>query len=260
MRGHNPGCSRTADFRCHEGRNLPEFRIPAFRTRPIFNSGPLLSFPGAWLRCKRSRRTGEKTLNAMMRSGLYLNRSRVGRSTTGNMQLHDQKWNRRRRRSPEHPVVVQSGWSGGFLNEPAYPWVRSVDSDEECTLPFAVGLDLNTVGLSTPDQLHRFPAGRPVPHRAGLTPTLVLHAGRHPADGPGLAPDAHLRPGARLRRSPDRGVPAPRDRVRTWTRGTTGSRPPTSPQGRRPGDGPPCCRDLAGTASSRWAFLQVRRC
>ncbi|MGW2689461.1 telomere-associated protein Tap [Streptomyces sp. NPDC001414] len=66
----------------------------------------------------------------------------------------------------EHPVVVQSGWSGGFLNEEAYQWVRSVDSlsDEECMLPFAVGLDLNTaflaaaarlvVGLSAPDHFH----------------------------------------------------------------------------------------------------------
>ncbi|MFI8287473.1 telomere-associated protein Tap [Streptomyces albidoflavus] len=65
--------------------------------------------------------------------------------------------------TPEHPVVVNSGWSGGFLNEEAYQWVRSVDtlSDEECTLPYAVGLDLNTaflaaaarlvVGLSAPD-------------------------------------------------------------------------------------------------------------
>ncbi|MEW2221118.1 helix-turn-helix transcriptional regulator [Streptomyces sp. NPDC006990] len=66
----------------------------------------------------------------------------------------------------EHPVVVQSGWTGGFLNEEAYQWVRSVDtlSDEECMLPHAVGLDLNTaflaaaarlvVGLSAPDHFH----------------------------------------------------------------------------------------------------------
>ncbi|MEU3182289.1 telomere-associated protein Tap [Streptomyces albidoflavus] len=65
--------------------------------------------------------------------------------------------------TPEHPVVVNSGWKGGFLNEEAYQWVRNVDtlSDEECTLPYAVGLDLNTaflaaaarlvVGLSAPD-------------------------------------------------------------------------------------------------------------
>ncbi|MEU3182432.1 helix-turn-helix domain-containing protein [Streptomyces albidoflavus] len=68
--------------------------------------------------------------------------------------------------TPEHPVVVNSGWKGGFLNEEAYQWVRSVEtlSDEECTLPFAVGLDLNTaflaaaarlvVGLSAPDHFH----------------------------------------------------------------------------------------------------------
>ncbi|MBC3984659.1 helix-turn-helix domain-containing protein [Streptomyces sp. AC536] len=65
--------------------------------------------------------------------------------------------------TPEHPVVVQSGWSGGFLDEEAYQWVRPVEtlSDEECMLPFAVGLDLNTaflaaaarlvVGLSAPE-------------------------------------------------------------------------------------------------------------
>ncbi|MEV6132020.1 helix-turn-helix transcriptional regulator [Streptomyces violaceusniger] len=66
----------------------------------------------------------------------------------------------------EHPVVVQSGWTGGFLNEEAYQWVRPVGllTDEECLLPFAVGLDLNTaflaaaarlvVGLSAPDHFH----------------------------------------------------------------------------------------------------------
>ncbi|MGW4569153.1 telomere-associated protein Tap, partial [Streptomyces sp. NPDC004561] len=66
----------------------------------------------------------------------------------------------------EHPVVVHSGWRGGFLNEEAYQWVRPVDllTDEECTLPFAVGLDLNTaflaaagrlvVGLSGPEHFH----------------------------------------------------------------------------------------------------------
>jgi DNA-binding transcriptional regulator YiaG len=68
--------------------------------------------------------------------------------------------------TPEHPIVVNSGWSGGFLNEEAYQWVRDVSllTDEECTLPFAVGLDLNTaflaaaarlvVGLSAPDHFH----------------------------------------------------------------------------------------------------------
>lgn len=68
--------------------------------------------------------------------------------------------------TPEHPVVAGSGWSGGFLNEEAYQWVRPVDllTDEECVLPYAVGLDLNTaflaaaarlvVGLSGPDHFH----------------------------------------------------------------------------------------------------------
>ncbi|MCA1222236.1 telomere-associated protein Tap [Streptomyces sp. 8L] len=68
--------------------------------------------------------------------------------------------------TPEHPVVVNSGWKGGFLNEEAYQWVRdaSLLTDEECTLPYAVGLDLNTaflaaaarlvVGLSGPDHFH----------------------------------------------------------------------------------------------------------
>ncbi|MFH8701873.1 telomere-associated protein Tap [Streptomyces chartreusis] len=66
----------------------------------------------------------------------------------------------------EHPVVVNSGWKGGFLNEEAYQWVRDVDllTAQECTLPYAVGLDLNTaflaaaarlvVGLSAPDHFH----------------------------------------------------------------------------------------------------------
>ncbi|MEU9230022.1 helix-turn-helix domain-containing protein [Streptomyces massasporeus] len=72
----------------------------------------------------------------------------------------------------EHPVVVGSGWSGGFLDEEAYQWVRDVDllTDEECHLPWAVGLDLNTaflaaasrlvVGLSAPDHF-RAPAFNP---------------------------------------------------------------------------------------------------
>ncbi|MEU7605545.1 helix-turn-helix domain-containing protein [Streptomyces sp. NPDC041003] len=64
----------------------------------------------------------------------------------------------------EHPVA--RGWTGGFLDEEAYQWVRDVDllSDEECLLPYAVGLDINTaflaasarlvVGLSGPDHFH----------------------------------------------------------------------------------------------------------
>ncbi|MEU4358681.1 telomere-associated protein Tap [Streptomyces virginiae] len=64
----------------------------------------------------------------------------------------------------EHPAA--QGWTGGFLDEEAYQWVREVDllTDEECLLPYAVGLDLNTaflaaaarlvVGLSAPDHFH----------------------------------------------------------------------------------------------------------
>ncbi|MDX2557641.1 telomere-associated protein Tap [Streptomyces stelliscabiei] len=67
---------------------------------------------------------------------------------------------------PEHPAIHRIDWKGGFLHEEAYQWVRSVDllTDEECTLPYAVGLDLNTaflaaaarltVGLSAPDHFH----------------------------------------------------------------------------------------------------------
>ncbi|MDX3129603.1 helix-turn-helix transcriptional regulator [Streptomyces europaeiscabiei] len=56
---------------------------------------------------------------------------------------------------PEHPAVFHSGWKGGFLREEAYQWVRSVEllTDEECTLPFAVGLDLNTAFLAAAARL-----------------------------------------------------------------------------------------------------------
>ncbi|MGP4003503.1 telomere-associated protein Tap [Streptomyces sp. 8N706] len=65
----------------------------------------------------------------------------------------------------EHPVA--QGWTGGFLDEEAYQWVRDPKllSDEECLLPFAVGLDINTaflaaaarlvVGLSGPEYVQR---------------------------------------------------------------------------------------------------------
>ncbi|WP_405861927.1 helix-turn-helix domain-containing protein [Streptomyces sp. NBC_00090] len=68
---------------------------------------------------------------------------------------------------PEHPAIHRIGWKGGFLYEEAYQWVRSVDTltDEECLLPYAVGLDLNTaflaaaarlvVGLSEPEHFVR---------------------------------------------------------------------------------------------------------
>ncbi|MFE5730933.1 telomere-associated protein Tap [Streptomyces sp. NPDC056528] len=68
---------------------------------------------------------------------------------------------------PEHPVVVETGWTGGFVNEEAYQWVRDIDllTGQEAALPYAVGLDLNTaflaasarlvVGLSEPEHFVR---------------------------------------------------------------------------------------------------------
>ncbi|MFC9914493.1 telomere-associated protein Tap [Streptomyces sp. NPDC059862] len=67
----------------------------------------------------------------------------------------------------EHPVVVHGGWTGGFLDEEAYQWIRDVDllTGEEAALPWAIGLDLNTaflaaaarlvVGLSGPEHVKR---------------------------------------------------------------------------------------------------------
>ncbi|MEU5902475.1 telomere-associated protein Tap [Streptomyces venezuelae] len=56
---------------------------------------------------------------------------------------------------PEHPAVFHSGWRGGFLHEEAYQWVRDVDTltGEECQLPYAVGLDLNTAFLAAAARL-----------------------------------------------------------------------------------------------------------
>ncbi|MEW2467961.1 helix-turn-helix transcriptional regulator [Streptomyces sp. NPDC046994] len=67
----------------------------------------------------------------------------------------------------EHPVVVNSGWTGGFLDEEAYQWVRDVDwlDGREASMSFAIGLDLNAaflaaaarlvVGLSGPEYVQR---------------------------------------------------------------------------------------------------------
>ncbi|NJP53798.1 helix-turn-helix domain-containing protein [Streptomyces sp. SBST2-5] len=53
----------------------------------------------------------------------------------------------------EHPVA--QGWEGGFLDEEAYQWTRDVAtlSDEECLLPWAVGLDINTAFLAAASRL-----------------------------------------------------------------------------------------------------------
>lgn len=58
------------------------------------------------------------------------------------------RWTRRRRRPQEHPVA--QGWERGFLDEEAYQWVRDprLLSDEECLLPWAVGIDINTAFLA----------------------------------------------------------------------------------------------------------------
>ncbi|MFD3538673.1 telomere-associated protein Tap [Streptomyces sp. NPDC058662] len=73
----------------------------------------------------------------------------------------------------EHPVA--QGWTSGFLDEEAFQWVRDVDllTDEECLLPYAVGLDLNTaflaasarlvVGLSAADHFHRPAFNKKIP-------------------------------------------------------------------------------------------------
>jgi hypothetical protein len=62
-------------------------------------------------------------------------------------------------------VVVEAGWSGGFLNEEPYEWVQNSDllTDEERRLPLAVGVEVNAtllaaasrlpVGLSAPEHV-----------------------------------------------------------------------------------------------------------
>ncbi|MER6353788.1 helix-turn-helix domain-containing protein [Streptomyces sp. NPDC001634] len=53
----------------------------------------------------------------------------------------------------EHPVA--QGWTGGFLDEEAYQWVRDPKllTDEECLLPYAVGIDINTAFLAAAARL-----------------------------------------------------------------------------------------------------------
>ncbi|WOI60971.1 telomere-associated protein Tap [Streptomyces fradiae] len=75
--------------------------------------------------------------------------------------------------TPEHPAA--QGWTGGFLDEEAYQWVRPLDllTGQEAALPHAVGLDLNTaflaacarltVGLSGPEHVHRPEFDKKVP-------------------------------------------------------------------------------------------------
>jgi hypothetical protein len=53
----------------------------------------------------------------------------------------------------EHPVA--QGWDRGFLDEEAYQWVRDPEllTDEECLLPWAVGIDINTAFLAAASRL-----------------------------------------------------------------------------------------------------------
>lgn len=53
----------------------------------------------------------------------------------------------------EHPVA--QGWERGFLDEEAYQWVRDPQllTDEECLLPYAVGIDINTAFLAAAARL-----------------------------------------------------------------------------------------------------------
>jgi hypothetical protein len=54
----------------------------------------------------------------------------------------------------EHPVA--QGWTGGFIDEEAYQWIRPIDTvgDAELVLPWAVGLDINTAFLAAASRLN----------------------------------------------------------------------------------------------------------
>lgn len=54
---------------------------------------------------------------------------------------------------PEHPVA--QGWTKGFLDEEAYQWVRPIETvtDAEMSLPWAVGIDINTAFLAASSRL-----------------------------------------------------------------------------------------------------------
>ncbi|MFJ4585581.1 telomere-associated protein Tap [Streptomyces echinatus] len=56
---------------------------------------------------------------------------------------------------PEHPVVVASGWTAGFLEEEPLRWVRDTDllTDEERRCPYALGLTVNTAFCAAADRL-----------------------------------------------------------------------------------------------------------
>ncbi|MFB7477076.1 telomere-associated protein Tap [Kitasatospora sp. NPDC056184] len=53
----------------------------------------------------------------------------------------------------EHPAA--QGWTGGFLDEESYQWIRPVEtlSEAEMVEPFAVGIDINTAYLAAAARL-----------------------------------------------------------------------------------------------------------
>lgn len=55
---------------------------------------------------------------------------------------------------PEHPAAQD--WTGGFLDEESYQWIRPVEtlSEAEMVLPFAVGIDINTAYLAAAARLN----------------------------------------------------------------------------------------------------------
>ncbi|MFF1791816.1 telomere-associated protein Tap [Kitasatospora sp. NPDC058243] len=55
---------------------------------------------------------------------------------------------------PEHPAA--QGWTGGFLDEESYQWIRPVEtlSEAEMIEPFAVGIDINTAYLAAAARLN----------------------------------------------------------------------------------------------------------
>ncbi|MGA5823490.1 telomere-associated protein Tap [Kitasatospora sp. NPDC094028] len=54
---------------------------------------------------------------------------------------------------PEHPAAQE--WTGGFLDEESYQWIRPVEtlSEAEMIEPFAVGIDINTAYLAAASRL-----------------------------------------------------------------------------------------------------------
>ena len=116
----------------------------------------------------------------------------------------------------EHPVVVELRLdAAGFLNEEAYQWVRPVDllTDEECTLPYAVGIDVNTAFLAAAGP----PDRRPV--RARPLPRARRSTRRSPAPGWSTSPTS----------SSTRACPRRSPRTAAARRARPGTRPPPSP-------------------------------